>query len=161
MPIEDKNGCLHSEENGKFVYKTDPEIMDALCRAFKINAEIKERRKALCAKISKEMKLIPHRNWVVNNFENIDFNIQTLSPTPSAVKRGIWIQLDHWSQLQVMFSDYNRGASKPIEDKNGIKYFNVDNTLYFTEGDYPYFRVYKLKNFRDTFRLERYLKKIK
>ena len=54
-----------------------------------------------------------------------------------------------------MFSDYHRGACKPIE-KNGVKFFNVDNTLYFTEVEYPYFRVYKNKNFKNIFILERY-----
>lgn len=81
-----------------------------------------------------------------------------LSHTPSAT--CIKVSKDHWAILQVMFSDYHRGACKPIE-KNGVKFFNVDNTIYLTEGEYPYFRVYKALHFSNTFYLERFLKKIK
>ena len=159
MPIEDKNGCLHSEENGRFVYKTDPRLIDALCSAFGVDVSVKDKRRALIAKISKERKLLSNRNWLINNFGHTDFDIQTLSPTPTATT--IRVNKEHWSRLQVMFSDYYRGACKPIEDTNGVKYFNIDNTLYLTEGQYPYFRIYKAIHFKTTFSLERYLKKIK
>ena len=157
MATRDKNGCLHSDNNGRFVNKTDANTLDVLCEVFGISSSVKDRRKALMAKLAKEQKLINHRNWVINNFEHADIDIQTLSPTPTAT--SIKVKKEHWSRLQVMFSDYHRGACKPIE-KNGVKYFNIDNTLYLTEGEYPYFRVIKAKTFNNTFRLERYLKKI-
>lgn len=54
MAIEDKNGCLHSEKNGRFVHKTDAEIFNALCKVFGINNSIKDRRKVLIARLAKE-----------------------------------------------------------------------------------------------------------
>ena len=159
MPIEDKNGCLHSEDDGKFINKTDPVILDALCKAMGVNDSVKEKRKTLIKKISQCQNLILGRKWIIKNF-----GYEALEDMPDLsynYRPSVFIHnIEHWSRLQVMFSDYHRGASKPIE-KNGIKYFNVDNTLYLTEGEYPYFRVFKTKTFKNTFRLERFLKSIK
>lgn len=56
------------------------------------------------------------------------------------------ISRDHYSRLKTMWSDYNRGACKPVE-KGGVKYFNVDTTVYYTRGDYPDFYVSKKRTF--------------
>lgn len=156
MAIEDKNGCLHSEENGRFVNKTDPNLLNALSEAFGIKDSVKDKRRAVFARISKEQRLLRQREWVIRNWghEAID-SLPALSvrPLPSIHINNN----DHWARLQVMFSDYHRGACKPVE-KNGIKYFNIDNTLYLTEGEYPYFRVFKAITFINTFLLEDFLK---
>lgn len=58
------------------------------------------------------------------------------------------ISREHYSRLMVMWSDYNRGASRPIE-KDGIKFFNVDKTVYYTKGEYPYFYVTQKRTFQN------------
>lgn len=70
------------------------------------------------------------------------------------------ISRDHYSRLKTMWSDYNRGACKPVE-RNGVKYFNVDKTLYATTGEYPYFRIKTQKTFSTHEKLISFMEEIK
>lgn len=80
----------------------------------------------------------------------------TVRPT---INPNVKISADHYSRLCTMWSDYNLGTCKPVE-KNGVKFFNVDNTIYRTVGDYPYFHISNKIPFRDTFKLEQFLKEL-
>ncbi len=66
---------------------------------------------------------------------------------------------DHLSILKTMWSDYEEGKCKPPERK-GIKFFNIDNTIYITIGEYPNFYVTNAKTYDSTFNLESALKRI-
>ena len=69
------------------------------------------------------------------------------------------ISSDHYSRLRVMWSDYHRGACKPIE-KDGIKFFNVDKTIYYTKGEYPDFYISQKRTFHSHGLVTKFLKEI-
>ncbi len=158
MATQDKNGCLHSEENGRFINKTDTEIFEAMCKVFRVDDNVKDKRKALIRKVSKDIRITARENWVDRNFGQLE-DYHRDNYANSILRPSIFVNPNHWSRLQTMFSDYHRGASKPKE-KNGTIYFNVDNSLYLTEGAYPYFRVYDHISFSNTFVLEEFLKEL-
>lgn len=69
------------------------------------------------------------------------------------------ISSDHYSRLRVMWSDYHRGASNPVE-KDGVIFFNVDKTLYFTKGSYPDFYITQKRTFQSHELVTNFLKEI-
>ena len=83
--------------------------------------------------------------------------LETKKVEPKKVRKQPTISQDHYSRLRIMWSDYHLGTCKPIE-KNGVKYFNVDNTIYYTVGEYPNFKIINARTFKNTFYLEKYLK---
>lgn len=70
------------------------------------------------------------------------------------------ISREHYSRLKTMWSDYNRGACKPVE-KDGVKYFNIDKTLYSTKGEYPNFHIKDKKTFSTHEKLILFMEEIK
>ena len=83
--------------------------------------------------------------------------LKTKNAKPRKNRNQPTISQDHYSRLRIMWSDYHLGTCKPVE-KNGVKYFNVDNTIYFTVGEYPNFKIINVRTFKNTFYLEKYLK---
>ncbi len=67
---------------------------------------------------------------------------------------------DHYSRLRVMWSDYARGACKPVE-REGIKYFDIDRSIYAVSGEYPEFKIVAAKKFRSATALTKYLEELK
>ena len=82
---------------------------------------------------------------------------EIVTPQPQKTPKQPTISSDHYSRLKRMWSDYHLGTCKPVE-KDGVKYFNVDNTIYYTVGDYPNFKIIDVKRFKNTFYLERFLR---
>lgn len=93
-----------------------------------------------------------------------ELTISSESQTPKDERKKVGnktrtISREHYSRLCVMWSDYARGACRPVE-KDGIKYFDIDNSVYAVSGEYPEFKIVAVRQFRNAIVLTKYLKEL-
>ena len=141
------------DSDGKFTRKIDPEILKALCKAFGVKND-SNARKNLKSALYKSSKYFASKS-VIKHYKK-SYRID--SPPTDITNSAIRIPAKHYYRLSAMWSDYNIGTCKPFECSEGI-YFNVDNSIYVTRGEYPWFYVVRALRFQNTHSLERFLKR--
>lgn len=124
--------------------KTKKEAVDNFVRILK---ESEDNKKKSTKRLIEEL----------SQWSEMDEAVQTRKREANNKRKTV--SREHYSRLKTMWSDYHLGACKPVE-RNGIKHFNVDKTVYFVKGEYPNFWISKKQTFSTHFLVERFLKEI-